>query len=589
MANAFDFPGGIYPPERKTLSNQQPLVQAPLPHRVVLPLNQHIGAPAEPCVALGQRVRAGERVAIRQGMVSADVHASLTGTVTAIEPRPVPHPSGGRTPCIVIEATQPGDREDPGIRLDPLEWRDCDEATLLARLDRSGIVGMGGAGFPTQVKARVRQHHLIDTLVINAAECEPYITADDLTLRAYPHDVLEGAQLLAHLSGTQRILVGIEDNKPEAIEALKRALRDASSDALPVEIRAIPTRYPSGGERQLIKRLLDREVPGGGLPAEVGVLCHNPGTLLAAIRAVRDGQPMISRVVTLTGEALASPGNVEARLGTCMHELLTFAGLRESRLEQLIMGGPMMGFPLPQTGLPLVKSANCLIAATAEELPAPPAELPCVRCGACEQACPVGLLPQQLYWYSKGGEHDKAERFNLFDCIECGACSYVCSSHIPLVQYFRAAKGEIRAHRDDMRQAEHARHRFEFRQARIAREEAEKLTKRQARARASTSQRMHAVTQESRQDAAVTPHAQSDSAAGQEELKSLRIAQAASKAALRKAEKALARASHSGDSDEALADLEIQLATAREHLAATEARLATLREAATSETQEPLP
>ncbi|MFD2189765.1 electron transport complex subunit RsxC [Pistricoccus aurantiacus] len=560
MAKAFDFPGGVHPPQHKTLSNQTPLIQAPLPRRVVLPLAQHIGQPAEPCVKVGDMVKTGQVIASAVGLISADLHASITGEVVAIEERPVPHPSQGKAPCILIEGDGVTDEWET---LSPLDWNQSSHDDLIERLARSGVVGLGGAGFPTQIKARVGEHHVIETLIVNAAECEPYITADDLTLRTYPVKVLEGAELLARLCGAERILVGIEDNKPAAIEALEVALADRRGD-LPIELKVIATRYPSGGEKQLIKRLLDREVPSGGLPADIGVLCHNPGTLLAALRAVRDGRPLVSRITTLTGEALARPGNVEARLGTSMAELLTFAGLDTAQLSRLIMGGPMMGFELTSLDLPLVKATNCLIAASARELPPPTPERPCIRCGACEAACPVALLPQQLYWFAKAREHDKAGLFHLFDCIECGACDYVCPSHIPLVQYYRAAKDAIRAQALEARRAEHARHRFELRQARLEREAQEKAAKRAARAKATSR-----IAKQSDKNEATS---------GLEDIKTLRIAQAAAKAALRKAEKALARAAESGDGN--LEDLEVQLATARENLQAIQARMEAARESA---------
>ncbi|SDK87142.1 electron transport complex protein RnfC [Modicisalibacter muralis] len=573
MAKA-SFPGGIHPPERKALSTRAPLVRAPLPRRVMLPLTQHIGAPAEPLVNVGQRVRTGEVIARAQGMISANVHASITGIVSAIEEHPVPHPSAAvgecRALCIVIDGESGNADEGHGelkqkdewLRMPPLDWRSSDDATLIARLRESGVVGLGGAGFPSAVKAQVRQRHAIDTLIVNAAECEPYITADDMALRTYANDIIEGARLFARLAGAERILVGIEDNKPEAIGALRQVLKNQPDDGmLLVTLKEVATRYPSGGERQLVQLLTNREVPSLGLPADVGVLCHNPGTLLAALRAVRDGEPLISRIVTLTGEALARPGNVEARIGTPMHELLAFAGLQPERLAKLIMGGPMMGVTLDSTALPLVKTGNCLIAATSEELPPTPPEQPCIRCGACETACPASLLPQQLYWFSKGREHDKAELFNLFDCIECEACAYVCPSHIPLVQYYRASKNEIHAREHEAHRAEHARHRFEFRQARLAREEAEKQAKRQARSR-----------QLKKPPPATSQPAGDDL---QAQIKKLRIAQAAARAAVKKAEKTLARVSEPGQSGATdLDDLETQLATARENLQATDARLA---------------
>ena len=573
----FDYPGGIMPPERKALSNQAPLIKAPLPTQVVLPLTQHVGQPAEPIVTVGQMVRTGQIIARSRGMISAPVHASITGSVMAIEERAVPHPSAAvgesKALCIVIEGNG---QDDDWQRLPPLDWRSESDEALLERLQASGVVGLGGAGFPAAVKAQVRQRHAIDTLIVNAAECEPYITADDLTLRTYPSDILEGARMLARLCGAERILIGTEDNKPEAITALRQAL-PASGDDIPIELRVVATRYPSGGERQLVQKLTGREVPSRGLPADVGVLCHNPGTLMASLRAVRDGEPMISRIVTLTGEALARPGNLEARLGTPLHDLLSVAGLRPERLSQLILGGPMMGFTLDSNALPLVKTANCLIAGTGDEFPPAPPEQSCIRCGACETVCPASLLPQQLYWFSKSREHDKAELFNLFDCIECGACAYVCPSHIPLVQYYRAAKGEIRLREREARRAEHARHRFEFRQARMAREEAEKEARRQARLQQAKASRSSTTPGDTPQ------HDSQDSAA---ELKKLKIAHAAAKAAVRKAEKALARASEGGQNPSAdVDDMETQLATARENLQATEARLAALQSNSSPATQ----
>ncbi|WP_227368073.1 electron transport complex subunit RsxC [Halomonas sp. M20] len=573
----FDFPGGIHPPQRKTLSNRAPLRQAPLPKRVVLPLTQHLGLPAEPIVVPGQRVRTGEVIARAQGMISANLHASITGTVSAIEEHPVPHPSAAlgevRALCIIIDA-EPDDQND-WLLMPPLDWRTSDDETLIDRLRESGIVGLGGAGFPTAVKAQVRQRHVIDTLIVNAAECEPYITADDLTLRSYAADVLEGAQLFARLCGAERVLIGIEDNKPEAIDALSQVLRKPAAADIAVELKIVPTRYPSGGEKQLVQLLTGREVPSGGLPADVGVLCHNPGTLLAALRAVRDGEPQIYRIVTLTGEALANPGNVEARIGTSIHELLAFSELQPEHLSRLVMGGPMMGLTLGSGALPLIKTSNCLIAATAEELPPAPPEQPCIRCGACEIACPASLLPQQLYWFAKGREHDKAELFNLFDCIECGACAYVCPSHIPLVQYYRASKSEIRAREQEAHKAEHARHRFEFRQARIAREEAEKLAKREARMKRTPAPPTPSTSSDT---TTAQPETASTSADHAAQLRKLKIAQAAAKAAVKKAEKNLARISEARQSDKTeLEDMETQLATARENLRATEARLTMLQ------------
>ncbi|WP_346797916.1 electron transport complex subunit RsxC [Halomonas sp. Bachu 37] len=548
MARAFDFPGGIYPPQRKTLSGTAALKSADLPQRVRLALRQHSGSPATPCVAVGDQVRTGERVAQRDGMISADLHASISGRIAAITETHVE-----------IE----GDGRDEWLTLPPLEWRTSPHDTLLERLDESGVVGLGGAGFPTQVKARVRQRHALDTLIVNAAECEPYITADDATLRNFATDVLEGAQLMAHLAGARRVIVGIEDNKPEAVTALRRVA--AASGPVEVELKVVATRYPSGAERQLIKLLLNREVPSGGLPADVGVLCHNPGTLLAVLQAVRDGIPLVSRVVTLTGQVLARPGNVIARLGTPVSELLQAAGLDSAKLYRLVQGGPMMGSQISLEAT-IEKTSNCLIAATYEELPPAPEEQPCIRCGACESVCPAALLPQQLHWHARAAEDARLERYHLFDCIECGACSYVCPSHIPLVEDYREAKQRIRLQRIETAKAEHARHRFEFRQARLAREEAEKQARREARRQAA----QRAPVRDSSMEAATS------AGGNQADIRSLRIAQSAAKAAVRKAEKVLARSAEQ-DPQQDLSDLETQLATARENLEAAEARLAAAR------------
>lgn len=545
MSSAFDFPGGIHPPERKQCSNQAALLNAALPSRVTLPLQQHSGQPAMPCVSQGDGVKVGSVIAKREGMISSNVHASISGVVAEVS-----------ASHISID----GDGRDEWLRMPPLAWQQASPEALLARLNESGIVGLGGAGFPTHIKARVLEQHAIHTLVINAAECEPYITADDLTLRHYSSEVLEGAQIIARLCGAEQIIIGIEDNKPEAIEALRHAF--TNDQPIAVELKVIPTRYPSGGERQLIKKLLDLNVPSGGLPADVGVLCHNPGTLLAVLHAVRDGQPLISRVVTLTGEAIAQPGNRWVRLGTSVKELLEQAGLNQpgsnhATLNQVIQGGPMMGSPLLTLDTPVTKLTNCLIAATVAELPPAPPESPCIRCGECESVCPVALLPQQLHWYARAQDDAQLARYHLSDCIECGACSYVCPSHIALVEDYRDAKHRLRQQRIEAAKAEHAKHRFEFRQARIAREEAEKQARKEAR-----------QAQNRR-----TPSNSAPASSTGADLRGLRIAHAAAKAAVRKAEKNLARVAQQ-DPKQPLDDLETQLATAQENLNAAELQLA---------------
>lgn len=543
MARTFEFHGGVYPPEHKQRS-RGPVRYATLPNCVVLRLDQHAGRPAVATVAVGDNTKVGTPIARRDGLISADLHASISGQVTQVDRHTI---------------TIDGDGFDTWQRSTPLEWRTESAKQLLTRLEQSGVVGLGGAGFPAHIKARIGERQRIDTLVVNAAECEPYITADDLTLQQYAADVLDGAQLTASLCGAQQIIVGIEDNKPEAINALRQAI--AGSHPLSVIVSVIATRYPSGGERQLIKTLLNRDVPNQGLPADVGVLCHNPGTLLAALRSVRDGEPLVERLVTLTGEAISAPGNHWVRIGTPIAALLDEAGLNRSALYQLIEGGPMMGTPQADLSGVVTKATNCLIAATREELPPAPSESPCIRCGACEDVCPANLLPQQLHWYARAQDDAKLDHYRLFDCIECNACSYVCPSHIPLVADYRHAKTRLRHQQLETAKAEHAKHRFEWRQARLTREEAEKQARRQARLAKQTAQ-------------------QSDSqgASPQADLRSLRIAQTAAKAAVRKAEKNLTRAAQQ-DPQQPHDDLELQLATSQENLQAAETRLAEAREA----------
>ncbi len=476
MRKLFDFHGGIHPPERKHPSADAPITAAGVPPVLVLPLSQHIGAPATPVVAPGESVLKGQLIAAATGPVSAAVHASSSGRVAAIEQRQVPHPSGLTAPCVVIET----DGRD--------EWTDhrgCADFTQIKPVDLIGIIrdagiaGMGGAGFPTAIKLSPQAARPIHTLILNGTECEPYITADDRLMRERAALIVAGTRILQHVVDPQTTLIGIEDNKPEALAAMREAA--ASAD---MEVVEFPTKYPSGGEKQLIEILTGKQVPSGGLPADIGILCQNMGTAVAIHDAVVLGRPLISRITTVTGEAVARPGNYEVLLGTPMDYLLARAGYDRTRNKRLIMGGPMMGFTVPDPGVPVVKTTNCLLAPTDAELPAPPPPQACIRCGLCAEACPASLLPQQLFWFAQAKEYEKLEVHNLFDCIECGACSWVCPSNIPLVQYYRASKAEILRLRADNERAEHSRLRFEARQQRLEREAAEKEARRLARKQA---------------------------------------------------------------------------------------------------------
>jgi len=529
----WDIHGGIHPPEHKELSNRTPIQPAPLPKRLILPLAQHLGAPAEPCVTLGEHVLKGQQIAVASGFVSAALHAPTSGVVSFIGPQPYPHVSGMLANAIVIDS----DGEDRWIELEPhLDYRALERPALLELIRQAGISGLGGAGFPTAVKLTPPPTQRIRTLIINGTECEPYITADDLLMREKAAELVAGIEILAHLIQPQAVLIGIEDNKPEAIAALRAAIGER-----PFVLKVCPTKYPSGGEKQLIQILTGEEVPSGGLPADIGMLCQNVGTCVAIHDAVLLGKPLISRITTLTGEALARPMNVEALIGTPAGELLAFAGLEQNRLNRLIMGGPMMGFTLPSLDVPVIKTTNCLLASTLEELPPPPPALPCIRCGECAEACPVSLLPQQLHFFALGQEHEQLKAHHLFDCIECGACAYVCPSNIPLVQYYRAAKAEIRELEQKQQKAEHSKQRFELRQERLRRAEEQKEAERKARAERAA--RAKAAQGESAQvvsdTTAATPSAAPKSGLS-ETQKKLKIEASMAQVALKKAEKQLA-------------------------------------------------
>ena len=459
----WDFEGGIHPPEMKTQSNGTPLSQLPLPDRFIIPLKQHIGHEGEICVAPGDRVLRGQPLTFGSGRM-LPVHAPTSGTIDAIGQHMTAHPSGLSELCIFMSP----DGEDRWTLLEPMaDYRQRERAAIVQRIHDAGVAGLGGAGFPTGTKLRGGLRG-VKTLIINAAECEPYITADDRLMQDYAAEVLEGSRILAWVLQAERVLIGIEDNKPEAIAALKQALGGERD----LQIRVIPTKYPSGGAKQLTKILTGLEVPHGGRSTDIGVLMQNVGTAWAVKRAVIDGEPLTERVVTLTGEAIAQPRNVWSRIGTPISHLLHQVGFTPAPRQMVIMGGPLMGFTLPGLDVPVVKITNCLLAPSASEMGEPQEEKGCIRCSACADACPADLLPQQLYWFSKGQQHDKATAHNLADCIECGACAWVCPSNIPLVQYFRQEKAEISAIRQEEQRAAEAKARFEARQARLEREKA---------------------------------------------------------------------------------------------------------------------
>ena len=463
----WDFPGGIHPPENKTQSTRDGLVQAKIPNELILPIKQHIGKAGDLLVEPGSYVLKGQPLTKCNTAFTVPVHAPTSGTVMAIEQRTVAHPSGLTEPCIIIAP----DFNDSWCGRNPMpDYTQASPEDLIEKVRQAGISGMGGAGFPTARKIESGQSK-IEMLVVNAAECEPYITADDMLMREHAEEIIAGIKIVEHILAPKMSVIGIEDNKPQAIAALQKAAEHEEN----IVIRVVPTKYPSGGAKQLIKILTNLEVPSGGRSTDIGQMVLNVGTIQAIKRAVIDDEPLIRRVVTLTGKAFKRQRNVWALLGTPIQSLLDEFGHKADRkMPRLIMGGPLMGFTLPHAQVPITKIANCILAPTRREIAPARPELSCIRCSACADACPVSLLPQQLYWHAKAEEYDKCETLNLKECIECGACAYVCPSDIPLVQYYRQAKAEIRSRRIEAEAAERAKQRFEEKKARLEREKEER-------------------------------------------------------------------------------------------------------------------
>ncbi|ENM8498405.1 electron transport complex subunit RsxC [Vibrio parahaemolyticus] len=462
----WDFPGGVHPAENKKQSNKADLVRASIPAEIILPLKQHIGKAGNLLVSVGEHVLKGQALTQSETGFTVPVHAPTSGTITAIEPRTVAHPSGLSELCAVITP----DGQDTWCKKSPIaDYTQESADTLIDIIRLAGISGMGGAGFPTAKKIQSGIART-EILIVNAAECEPYITADDKLMQEHAEELIQGIEIVEHILKPKLTIIGIEDNKPDAIKALESAALNKD-----IVIRVIPTKYPSGGEKQLIKILTNKEVPSGSIPADIGILVQNVGSLYSIKRAIIDGEPMIERVVTLTGKTFKQPRNVWALLGTPVQALLDEFGYKaDKKLQRLIMGGPMMGFTLPHSQVPITKTANCILAPTRHEISAHQYEMECIRCGQCAEACPASLLPQQLQWHAKAEEYDKLEELNLKDCIECGACAFVCPSEIPLVQYYRQAKAEIRTRTQEAEAAERAKLRFEEKKARMEREKAER-------------------------------------------------------------------------------------------------------------------
>ena len=477
----WEFHGGVHPQFNKEMSNQKPIGTAKVPTTLTIPLHQSMGNSAEPIVKVGDTVFKGQVIAKQSGRLSATVHASSSGKVTEITEKPIPHASGLSGLCIVIECDG---KDDWGQhKLAPIkDYKNTAIEALLSRIEECGIVGLGGAAFPTALKVDSSARPDLKTLIINGAECEPYISCDDRLMQERSAEIIQGIDILQYMLQPQHCIIGIEDNKPQAITALETLCENRSD----IEVVAIPTKYPSGGEKQLIEILTGLEVPSGGRPRDLGLLNLNPGTVYSIYNAIINGQPLLSRVVTATGNGIKNPQNFEVLIGSSFKHLAQQAGGYTEQADHLIMGGPMMGFALQDDSVPIIKATNCALFISTEELNESNSEysqqptLPCIRCGKCMDVCPVNLLPQQLYWHIRAKDLEKAQQHNLRDCIDCGCCSYVCPSHIPLVDYYRYAKTEIREQAIAAEKSNLARERFEFLQFRRERDKREREEKRAA-------------------------------------------------------------------------------------------------------------
>jgi electron transport complex protein RnfC len=465
----FRIRGGVHPDDRKALSADQSIVDLPMPALLHIPLQQHIGAPAASLVTRGQLVRKGQLLARSQGLISAPVHAPTSGRIVGVGSYPAHHASGLSVRTITL---QPDGLDEWIDDIEPVtEPFTLAPEEIARRVAEAGIVGMGGATFPSAVKLNLGNRYALKGLVINGAECEPYLTCDDRLMQEHSREVLNGTLLMARALGVSEILFAIENNKPAAIEAMRQA-----AAAFP-ELRVIglPTRYPMGSEKHLVQALTGKETPARGLTADIGYVVHNAATAKAVHDALIHGQPLISRVMTVSGNAISQPRNLRVLIGTPLDNLVDFCGGFNEQPARLISGGPMMGQPLPGTRVPAVKGSNGLLALSAQETLAAP-EMPCIRCASCVQACPCGLVPLDMAANIRAGSLDASVNIGLLDCIGCGSCSYVCPAHIPLVQYFNYAKGELAARqRSKHKQGETKR----LAEARNARMEAIKKAKRE--------------------------------------------------------------------------------------------------------------
>ncbi|MDR3214481.1 MAG: electron transport complex subunit RsxC [Azoarcus sp.] len=467
MEKFFGLSWGIHPEDHKRPAADAVTRVMPTPERLYISLAQHLGAPALPTVLVGQKVKKGDRLANPQGPVSAALHAPASGLVVAIGEIPAPHPSG----LPVLAVTLESDGLDAWA--DDLEGCDApfdlEPDEISRRVAAAGVVGMGGATFPSALKLSSSRKAGIRTLIMNGGECEPYLSCDDRLMRDKADVIVDGIRLMLHATGAQAALVGIEDNKPEAIAAMRLAAAPYGE----VSVRPLPARYPMGSEKQLILVLTGQETPAGRLPADVGVAVHNVGTAKAVSDAIRLGRPLVSRLLTINGGAVGRPGNLLAPVGALVEDVIAFAGGLKEPPARLIMGGPMMGLSLPHARVPVIKGTSGILAFSAAETN-DRAQEACIRCASCVRACPIGLLPLEMARHVEAGDLKGAVRIGLKDCIACGCCAYVCPAHIPLVQYFSHAKGALAAEDRAKLRAEAVKKLAQARSTRLAQEAREK-------------------------------------------------------------------------------------------------------------------
>jgi len=503
--------GGVHAEEHKAVTATQAIVNSfPLPEKLYIPLQQHVGKPAEPLIRVGDKVLKGQLLAYSQGMISAPVHAPSSGIILDVNDYPAPHPSALPIRMIVLET----DGKDEWLVApqigDPFQLTPED---ISLRVGAAGIVGLGGATFPTAVKLNMGRENHIDTLIINGSECEPYLSCDDRLMQERAEQIIDGVRLMLHgMTNSQganlhspeggragqpgikttNAVIAIEDNKLQAYLAMQAAASPFSN----IKVIQIPTRYPMGWDRQLIRYVTGKEVPVGCRSSEIGVTIHNVGTAYATHKAIRHGQPLVSRVITVSGGAVARPMNVEVPLGTLISELFKFCQVNSDQIARIVMGGPMMGESLPHTGLPTVKATSGILALTASELKSTD-EQPCIRCASCVSVCPAGLRPLDMANNIRINQLDVAVEIGLKDCISCGCCSYICPSNIPLVQYFKYASGEVAARQQAQHKSEQTKRLIDARNARMERIAQQQLEEEQARIAAKAErERLKAAEQE---------------------------------------------------------------------------------------------